>query len=265
MTIYYEEYGDKDAPLIVFLHGGGVSGWMWEKQISYFCQRYHCVVPDLPGHGKSCEDTYFSMKQAAVQIIDLIDKISNNRKVSMIGFSLGAQIIVQIVSMRPTLIDTAVIISALVRPMPSLNKWIAPTIKLASPLIANRTFSKIQAKTMYIPKEKFQQYYDESCRMPPQTLISVLKENMSFAIPENFKHVKTSMLIIVGEKEKSMMKKSANDLVASNQHCEGMVIADIGHGISLAKPTLFNEIVDNWLGARHSNNSDDSDIYQPQS
>ncbi|MEC1750353.1 hypothetical protein [Bacillus mojavensis] len=25
----------------VFIHGGGVSGWMWEEQISYF-QRVHC-------------------------------------------------------------------------------------------------------------------------------------------------------------------------------------------------------------------------------
>ncbi|MFJ7405563.1 MULTISPECIES: alpha/beta fold hydrolase [unclassified Lysinibacillus] len=256
MTLYYEEYGDKNAPLIVFLHGGGVSGWMWEKQIIYFAQHYHCIVPDLPGHGKNSDDTYFSMKQAAQKIIDLIEQVSNNRKITIIGFSLGAQIIVQLVSMRPNLIDIAVINSALVRPMPAFKKWIAPTIKLTSPLISNRTFSKIQAKTLYIPKEKFAQYYEESCRMSQRTLTTVLTENLSFSIPENFKHVKTSMLVLVGNKEKSIMKKSANDLVKSNANCKGMVVADIGHGISLANPALFNEIIDNWLSASHPNNSE---------
>ncbi|MFJ5765651.1 alpha/beta fold hydrolase [Lysinibacillus sp. NPDC093210] len=256
MTLYYDEYGDKNAPLIVFLHGGGVSGWMWEKQIIYFAQHYHCIVPDLPGHGKNSGDTYFSMKEAAQKIIDLIETISNNRKTTVVGFSLGAQIIVQMVSMRPSLIDTAVIISALVRPMPVFKKWISPTIKLTSPLISNRIFSKIQAKTLYIPKEKYGQYYEESCRMSQQTLISVMMENMSFSIPENFKHVKSSMLVLVGDKEKSIMKKSANDLVKSNANCKGMVVADVGHGISLANPALFNEIIDNWLSASHPNNSE---------
>ncbi|MFJ7666228.1 alpha/beta fold hydrolase [Lysinibacillus sp. NPDC097195] len=259
MTLYYEEYGDKNAPLIVFLHGGGVSGWMWEQQVTFFAQHYHCLVPDLPGHGTNSGDSYFSMEEAAVLIIDLIDKVANNRKITVIGFSLGAQIIVQALSMRPNLVDTAVIISALVRPMPSVVKWIAPAIKLSFPLISNRTFSKIQAQTLYIPQEKFTQYYEESCRMSQHVLISVLKENMSFSIPENFSNVTTAMLVMVGEKEKAMMKKSANDLVDCNVNCDAMVIADIGHGISLANPTLFNDIVYNWLSARHTNNSENNE------
>jgi len=256
LTLYYEEYGDKNAPLIVFLHGGGVSGWMWAQQIPFFARHYHCLVIDLPGHGRSSEDSYFSMKETAVKIIDLLDKVANNRKIVLIGFSLGAQLIVQVVSTRPNLVNTAVIVSALVRPMPSVVKCIAPAIKLSFPLISNKTFSKIQARTLYIPQEKFTQYYEESCRMSQHMLISVLKENMSFSIPENFQHVTTSMLVMVGEKEKAMMKKSANDLLASNGNCHGMVIADIGHGISLANPSLFNDIVYDWLSARHRNNSE---------
>lgn len=52
MSLYYQEYGDKNASLIVFLHGGGVSNWMWDKQIQYF-SHYHCVAIDLPEQGRS--------------------------------------------------------------------------------------------------------------------------------------------------------------------------------------------------------------------
>ena len=40
MAIYYVESGNKDAPTIVFIHGGGISGWMWAKQVEYF-KDYH--------------------------------------------------------------------------------------------------------------------------------------------------------------------------------------------------------------------------------
>ena len=46
MPLYFEERGDKAATTIVFVHGGGTSGWMWGKQLEYF-KDYHCLVPDL--------------------------------------------------------------------------------------------------------------------------------------------------------------------------------------------------------------------------
>ncbi|TKI86419.1 alpha/beta hydrolase, partial [Bacillus wiedmannii] len=36
MVLQYKEFGDSSSPLMVFIHGGGVSGWMWDKQIKHF-------------------------------------------------------------------------------------------------------------------------------------------------------------------------------------------------------------------------------------
>lgn len=60
LVLHYQEYGNKSAPtMMVFLHGAGVSGWMWDKQVDYFTD-YHCVVPDLPEHGLSQNGMTFS-------------------------------------------------------------------------------------------------------------------------------------------------------------------------------------------------------------
>ncbi|ARW07822.1 alpha/beta fold hydrolase [Bacillus atrophaeus] len=67
MSIHVKEYGDKSASLMVFIHGGGVSGWMREKQISHF-QSFHCVVSDLPGHGENNDSIAFSISGSAEQI-----------------------------------------------------------------------------------------------------------------------------------------------------------------------------------------------------
>ncbi|QJC97239.1 hypothetical protein HC660_27660 [Bacillus mojavensis] len=41
MDLRITESGAEHPQLPDFIHGGGVSVWMWEEQISYF-QRVHC-------------------------------------------------------------------------------------------------------------------------------------------------------------------------------------------------------------------------------
>ena len=80
--------------------GGGVSGWMWDNQIQSF-SHYHCIVPELPGHGESHGDILFSIRDSAERFIEFIEeKVAGKPagcKVILIGFSLGAQVIIQIV------------------------------------------------------------------------------------------------------------------------------------------------------------------------
>lgn len=246
MTIHYVEYGDKNDPLLIFLHGGGVSGWMWDKQVQYFSQ-YHCIVPDLPEQGQSTIGSNFSIQTSAEQLIELIKEKANGQKVSVIGFSLGAQITLQILSLEPDLVDHAMINSALVRPVPLAKQLIGPSIRLTFPLIKNKSFSKIQSKTLYIKEDYFDKYYKESSQMKVETLIRILEENMSFRLPKDFPKAKGKILVTVGDKEKSVMKKSAMDIVKSNPNCKGVILSNVGHGISLANPTYFNRMIEAWI------------------
>ena len=49
--LFYESSDPSNAPTIIFLHGGGLGGWMWRYQVRAFEKQYHCLVPDLPEHG----------------------------------------------------------------------------------------------------------------------------------------------------------------------------------------------------------------------
>ena len=247
MELHYQEYGNKHAPLMmIFLHGGGVSSWMWDKQIEYFSD-YYCVSVDLPEHGLSNDNDHFSIHDSAASINDLIEIKANEKKVIVIGFSLGAQVTIQMLSLKPELVNYAIINSALVRPMPFTKKLIRPSIKLTYPLIKNKLFSKLQARTLYLDKEYFAAYYKESCLMKSDALIRVLEENMSFQTPKDFKRAKGQILVTVGQKEKTVMKESAKDIVSHNPNCTGVIISNIGHGISLAKPEFFNEMIEKWI------------------
>ncbi|WP_034747086.1 alpha/beta fold hydrolase [Halalkalibacter wakoensis] len=246
MGLSYQEHGNKNAPLIVFLHGGGVSSWMWDKQIEYF-RHYHCLTIDLPEQGASEDTDPFSMLVSAQEANELIEKIANGKSVTVVGFSLGAQVTIQLLSLNPDLADYAMINSALVRPNSILRKMIRPSIKLSFPLVKIKSFSKLQAKTLYIGEEYFDTYYKESFKMKPDTLIRILEENLSFTIPENFKKAKAKILVTVGEKEKAVMKKSAVDLVSTHSNCKGIIIPQVGHGVSLQNPIYFNQMLENWI------------------
>lgn len=124
---------------------------------------------------------------------------------------------------------------------------ISPSIKLTYPLIKNKRFSKLQAKTLYVDQEYFQTYYKESSQMKAATLVRILEENMSFSIPRDFNKAQGKTLVTVGEKEKRVMKKSAEDIVANHSNCVGIIIPNVGHGISLANPDFFNQMIDMWL------------------
>ncbi|MFF2091379.1 alpha/beta fold hydrolase [Paenibacillus sp. NPDC058174] len=245
--MHEQHYGKADNPLMLFIHGGGVSGWMWDEQIRHFSPHYHCVAPDLPEHGKSRDGSPFSIKASAEHLLQRIEAIGAGKMVILIGFSLGAQIAVQMVSLRPDLIHYAIINSALVIPMPSMKRWIPLSVRLTFPLIRNRTFSRLQAKQLYLNRNQFNNYYEESCRLQQNSLVRILEENMSFELPANFHIAQSKLLITVGEKEKAVMQKSAALLARNNPRCIGVVIPGIGHGISLAKPEYFNQMIEHWL------------------
>lgn len=67
VSMQYKEYGDANNPFMMFIHGGGVGGWMWDQQVRHF-SHYHCVIPELMTHNP------FSIEQSAKELLLLIEK-----------------------------------------------------------------------------------------------------------------------------------------------------------------------------------------------
>src|SRR5690606_27480629 len=93
----------------------------------------------------------------------------------------------------------------------------------------------------------FETYYQETSKMDSNILVDVLKENMTFHIPEEFSKSKAKVLVTVGAGERKIMKQSAMDVITRHRSCKGVVIPNVGHGVSLSQPDLFNKMVDAWI------------------
>lgn len=94
---YYETYGDKTLPPLLFLHGFMGSTSDWDSIARFFSKKHYCLAIDLPGHGKtqnlndnSTIDDY-RIENCAANIISLIDKL-HFTKTNLIGYSMGGRL-----------------------------------------------------------------------------------------------------------------------------------------------------------------------------
>ena len=166
-SLYYKAYGHENGPAIVFLHGGGVGGWMWKSVIHYFPD-YYCLAPDQPEHGGSSHIAPFSIQLAATKVAELIQSQTAEKKAYLVGLSEGAQIAVQLLESAPETIRKAFISSALLLPTPGLG-WASSPLLLRwthrlfmRPFINNNWWIRLNMKyAAAIPDEYFSEFKND--------------------------------------------------------------------------------------------------------
>ncbi|SNZ04959.1 Pimeloyl-ACP methyl ester carboxylesterase [Terribacillus aidingensis] len=233
ITIYHPQ----QESTLLFLHGGGVGGWMWTQQIECFSD-YRCAVAELDFRKEGA-----SIEQIATDLLTWAESNKGAGKLALIGFSIGAQIALQMISKRPDLFSFTMLNSPLTVASNIPLFMIEAVVRLTHPLIKNRSFAALQARVLCIPAEDFDTYYQYSQRITPRELVQTLTENMQFRIPDSFHSISANILVTVGAKENQIMKKSAQLLTLTNPNCISMLVADTGHGLPLTHPLLFNSLL----------------------
>lgn len=245
--MHVHETGNPSGPILLFLHGGGVSSWMWEGQLPHFQANCHCLTPDLPGHGKS-RNQAFSIGSSADELLAYLEKRANGKDITVIGFSLGSQVALEMVARGKGVISRVMLNSVAVHPIPLIQPLVKPLIYTSFPLIKSRTFSKLQSKTLHIDTKHFETYFKETKQMSARTLIEVMRENSLYQLPDDTVELShCSGLVTMGANENRLIKKSAQTLAKAFPHFKQLIFADVGHGLPLAKPMLFNKALEQWL------------------
>ncbi|MGE5222531.1 MAG: alpha/beta fold hydrolase [Omnitrophica WOR_2 bacterium] len=236
----YQSSGSETAQTILFLHGGGVAGWMWDPVVARL-QDFHCLVPDLPEHGASMEIKPFTMKLAADQAIELVREKANGGKAVVVGLSEGAQVLVQMLATAPDVIERALVSSALLLPMPGSKLLKSPgllawTFRLSVPPFRNSAWwMKMNMKySAAIPDEYFSSYRANFQIMNESQFVNLILANQEFRLPGNLDKATAQTLVVVGRREYSVMKESARLLATALPHAQAMVV-DLGKDASMAK------------------------------
>ena len=237
-----KEYGKSNKDIIMLLHGGGLSWWNYEEVSEILKSDYHVILPILDGHSGSDRD-FTSIESNANEIIEYIDNNYNGNVKLIGGLSLGAQILLDILSKRDNICEYAIIESALVCPMKMTNRLIELLINMSYGLINKKWFSKLQFKSLKIKKELFDKYYIDSSNITKNNMISFLEANSNYYL-KNIKTNKSKSIVIVGSKERPIMIKSAKRIHDELINSELEILSGYYHGdLSINHPNEYAEKV----------------------
>ena len=120
MPLRVEVAGDPANPAVVFLHGLGVSSWMWADQVQHLSDRFCCITVDLPGNGASHQVPWRSFDDSAAAVADVIAATPVGRA-HVVGLSLGGYVAVALTARHPAVVDNVVVSGITAEPL--LPAW----------------------------------------------------------------------------------------------------------------------------------------------
>jgi pimeloyl-ACP methyl ester carboxylesterase len=103
-------------PTIVFLHGTRLTGAQWAVQIAALSDDYHCLAPDLLGHGSAAGET-FTVEAAAERVAGLIEREGRDGRAILVGLSLGAYLAMAVAARWPERVTGLAISGATAEPV----------------------------------------------------------------------------------------------------------------------------------------------------
>jgi len=264
MALYFEESGVPGAPTLVFLHGGGGAGWMWRPQVAALECEFHLLVPDLPEQGLSSDAGPFTMVSAAEQVAALIRARATGGRAHVVGLSEGAQTVVQLLAVAPEVVRTAIVSSALVRPIPGAAWASSPAVlRMAyatsvAPFRNSDWWIRLNMKSAAgVPEAYFEDFKESFRTLTKSGFVDLMIANQTFRLPDGLDRVTAPVLAVCGHREYRAMRMSAADIAAAIPggvarevvHDRTMSLAE-EHNWNLTEPALFTAMVRDFITGR---------------
>lgn len=244
--------GPADAETIVFVHGAGVAGWMWDKQVQAL-GAYRKVVVDLPDHGMDRARPFGSIEAAADELAATVAEVRAGGRVHLVGHSLGAKIVLELLVRHPNSVASAVVSSALVRPSALVSMLNSHALSALSVwLLKSAWLARKQAEQFAFPDAAMTQAF--LADLPNATAENLERPIAAFCarlfLPPGLADVTCPVLVTAGAKEPRAMLASADDIVGSLPNARRVILPDADHTYPWKKHAEYTGILEQWLQER---------------
>jgi pimeloyl-ACP methyl ester carboxylesterase len=243
--LYVRTLGPDGAPSILFLHGGGVSGWMWEPVASRLATDYHCLIPDLPDHGRSLASGPFAIAAAVEYVAALVRAQAHGGRAHVVGISLGAQVGLHLLATDPRVVESAVLSGTLVRSSPGA-RLATLLMRLYAPVRGVPLLVRANMRVLGIPNEYLPRVREDTRLLTVEHLGRILAANQAYRVPSRFES-DARVLLILSEREPRVVGESARDLLAALPRGAARVVPGLGHAWVLQAPGLCARTISAWL------------------
>jgi len=253
--LHYQEFNPpegkkRNEKTVLFLHGLGAHGDMWQFQWPAFTEAgYRVIVPDLKGFGKSAyRKGPINVKTMSDDIYEFLKAI-NVQRAHFVGLSLGGAISMQFALDHPVIVEKMVLSNtsakflgkgkALYFFIRFLSLRILPR-KFIAKAIARYTFPKKEQED--VRKEFIRQFMSANRRAYRRLAVSFAKYDLTTRIQQ----IRTPTLIIGGNEDRTLpvhMQEFLHEKIKGSQ----LLVLDSGHVCSIDCVDEFNKAVLEFL------------------
>lgn len=249
MNLHMTERGAAGAPTIVFLHGLGVSSWMWTEQIEALSDEYHCLAIDLPGSGESYQSEWRSFADSAAQVATIIRERAQSGRAHVVGLSLGGYTALHLLRNHPQVVETMIVSGVTTQPFPNPRRWkliirLLPFLLHIDPVLA------LAGRMMQLPPEARLLYKRDSKRVSAQTFHRVYHELLRLSLREMFIQPPAQpLLAVAGDREAGLIKHGLTEFHAVNgSGCvQTALVKAAHHGWNGEHPQVFTDMLRAWM------------------
>ena len=238
------EYGTEHRETIFLLHGGGLSWWSCREAAELLQARWHVVLPILDGHAGS-DRSFTTIEENAAELIRWIDERLGGSVLLIGGLSLGAQVLLEMLSQRGDICRHAFVESAAVLPDKLTHALIGPAFGSSYGLMKRRSFAKLQFRSLHIKPELFEEYYRDTCAIAKPDLVAFLKASTVYTLKSSLKNCTAEVHLFAGEKETRTVLRSIEAIRAVLPGCDATILPGLYHGeFSINHPADYARMVE---------------------
>jgi pimeloyl-ACP methyl ester carboxylesterase len=246
MTLNYTTWGSPHKPAILFLHGMGVSSWMWHEQVTALQDEFYCITIDMPGNGENHALPWHSFEASAKQIAVLLARALPGRKVHVIGLSYGGYMALHLLHHHPDLVESVLVSGVTARPF-ARQRLLKVLMQVVPLLIRLEPFIRLNIRLMNLPSDAAALFRRDARLIAPATFRRVYDEIFSFSLRDHIAPRAQPVLAVAGALEAKQVRADLPEFATHFPSARTALVPHAHHGWNGEFPVLFTDMVRSWV------------------
>lgn len=237
-----EEYGKGNEKIIVMLHGAHFVHAFSKQYV--LSKDYHIVVPHIMGFGDNA-NRIFQTDKCVKELADYIKTL--HKKVTLVGFSFGAQLAFRLVSEHEELFESAIMVSPwLIKEEPFLSKIAKLNVKQLKQL-KNKCMCSFIGRMNGLSSKQRKEFVLQMQNVREETVHNIVYNGITVEGVPDFEKVSIPMIALAGKKEQQEVHDSVKEMSKRNANCRYEIWDKAGHNIPVLYAEEFNSLIRSML------------------
>jgi len=249
-SLAIREAGDVGLPAVVLLHGVGGNGSMWTDLMAGLPD-YHCLAPDLPGHGRSRAIAWTSRAESARLVAQLIEERATGGRAHLVGLSLGGSIALELLATRPDLLGRVIVDGCGVVGSP-ITGPMKIGVSVISPFLRFAPVSRLIGRAFGVtPGDGLDAFVAQMQAADARSFRRAFADANDIRITPRLLAAPCPTLLVAGERELKDVRASNRLLSERMPHAEARMMPDASHGWGPSQfPDIHLRMVAAWIAGR---------------